>query len=469
VTITGVTDRPAGAAWRADGTIVFATTEGLFEVSANGGEPKVIARPDRGRGETLYAWPHFLPGGGSILYTAVQKDTNNAPQTILLDLKSHERRALVRGSSAVHAASGHLVYLAGSALNAVAFNAATGALTGKPFAIPGIDVATSTDNGAADFAISDTGTLIFVPSGFSPRIGQATKGTLEWIDRRGQREPLDVEPQYYGYAMVSPDGTRAAVERTANGNRDIWILDLKRLTQTQLTDGPTEDMLPVWSADSQRVFFASDRSGNFDVYSQAADGASSATVVFAAPGFQVPSAISPDGRRLVIYDRYNDLALLDLAKPDHLEPLLHSGFDERLGQISPDGRWIAYESNESGNQFEIVLRSFPDVSQRREILSINGGRYPRWGPKGIDELYYVSADGAMMVVPLTLSPALALGTPKKLFDWQKPARGRSGLLYDVAPDGRFLVQKPQASGPDVPTNVSMIVNWLAELRHTPRQ
>ena len=115
-----------------------------------------------------------------------------------------------------------------------------------------------------------------------------------------------------------------------------------------------------------------------------------------------------------------------------------------------------------------MLRSFPDVSQRREILSINGGRYPRWGPKGFDELYYLSADGAIMAVPITLSPALAIGTPKKLFDWQKPARNRSGLLYDVAPDGRFLVQKPQASGPDVPTNVSLIVNWLADLRHTPR-
>jgi WD40-like Beta Propeller Repeat len=154
---------------------------------------------------------------------------------------------------------------------------------------------------------------------------------------------------------------------------------------------------------------------------------------------------------LLIYDKFDDLAVLDLAKPDHLQQLLHSGFDERLGQISPDGRWIAYESNESGNQFEIVLRSFPDVSRRREILSINGGRYPRWAPRGGNELYYLSADGAIMAVPITLSPALTLGTPKKLFDWQKPGQGRSGLRYDVAPDGRFLMGKAQAPSPDVPT------------------
>jgi eukaryotic-like serine/threonine-protein kinase len=458
VSITGLTDRPFGASWRADGTIVFATTEGLFEVSANGGEPKAIARPDRGRGETLYAWPHFLPGGGSILYTAVSKDAKDGPQTMLLDLKSHERKALVRGSSAVYDAGGHLVYSAGSTLNAIAFDAATGVVTGKPVAIPGIEVATSTDDFAANFAISDTGTLVVLPP------TAADRGTFEWIDRHGQLEPLDIEPQRYGYAMVSPDGTRVALERYTNGIRNIWILDLKRLTQTQLTDGPIEDNLPVWSADGQRVFFASNRSGNFDVYSQAADGASSATLVFAASGFQAPSATTPDGTRLLIYDRFDDLAILNLAKPDHLEPLLHSGFDERLGQISRDGRWIAYESNESGNQFEIILRSFPDVSARREILSINGGRYPRWGPKGFDELYYLSADGAIMAVPVTLSPALVLGTPKKLFDWQKPTPARSGLRYDVAPDGRFLMPKAQAPSADVPTNISLIVNWLADLR-----
>jgi hypothetical protein len=167
---------------------------------------------------------------------------------------------------------------------------------------------------------------------------------------------------------------------------------------------------------------------------------------------------------VIVYDRFRDLAILDLATPNHLEPLLHSKFDERLGQVSPDGKWIAYESNESGNQFEIVLRSFPDVNRRREILSINGGRYPRWGPKDLHELYYLSTDGAIMAVPITLSPALVLGTPKKLFDWQKPIRGRSGLLYDVAPDGRFLMPKAEAPAPDGPTNVSLIYNWLPELR-----
>ena len=462
VTIAGVTDRPFGASWRADGTIVYATTEGLFEVSADGGEPRVIAKPERGRGEVLYAWPQFLPSGGSILYTAISTGTSG-PQVMLLDLKSHERKTIVPGSSAVYAATGHLVYSAGSTLSVIGFNAATGALSGKPVAIPAVNMATTAGDGAANFAISDTGTLVFLPPAAAPRY------TLEWIDRRGQHEALDGDPQRYGYAIVSPDGTRVALERMTNDNRDLWILDLRRMTQTQLTDAPTEDLLPVWSADGQRVFFASNRSGNFDVYSQAADGASGATLVFAAPGFQSPSATTPDGTGLLVYDRLDDLGVLNLAKPDRLEPLLHSGSDERLGQISSDGRWIAYESNESGNQFEIIVRSFPDVNARREILSINGGRYPRWGPKGLDELYYLSLDGAMMAVPIQLSPTLVVGTPRKLFDWQKPDPGRSGLRYDVAPDGRFLMRKAQAPSPDVPTNVSLIVNWFADLRRMPPQ
>jgi hypothetical protein len=369
VTITHITDRPFGASWRADGTIVFASTEGLFSVSAGGGgEPKVIARPDRERGETLYAWPQFLPDGRSILYTAMSANASEGPQTMLMDLQSLERQRLVAGSSAVYTPRGYLVYASGAKLNAVAFDPAKRAVAGKPAAIPGIDVATATDNGAAGFALSDTGTLIFLP------LGAVATGRFEWINRRGERQPLDVETQQYGYAMVSPDGTRVALERYTNGRRNVWILDLKRLTQTQLTDGPTEDIVPVWSADGRRVFFASNRSGNFDVYSQAADGASNATLVLAAPGFQAPNAMTPDAAQLLIYDKFDDLALLNLAKPDHMQPLLHSGFDERLGQVSPDGRWIALNRTSPG----IDLKSSCD----RSPTSARGARSFRFMAAG---------------------------------------------------------------------------------------
>jgi serine/threonine-protein kinase len=168
---------------------------------------------------------------------------------------------------------------------------------------------------------------------------------------------------------------------------------------------------------------------------------------------------------LVLYDRFQDLGLLNLDHPDHLEPLLHSESDERLARISPDGKWIAYESDESGRQFEIILRSFPDVSTRREKISINGGRYPLWGPKGSNELYYINLDGGMMAASVTLSPALRLGPVTKLFDWDKPPAARSGNPYDVSPlDGRFIFAKLTASQPGGPTNVSIVTNWLEQLR-----
>jgi eukaryotic-like serine/threonine-protein kinase len=258
---------------------------------------------------------------------------------------------------------------------------------------------------------------------------------------------------------VSPDGSRIAVEKSTAGNRDIWIVDLKRMTQAQLTDGPTEDMIPVWSSDGTRVFFGSRRLGNFDVYSQAVDGASPAKLEFAAPELQLPSAVTPDDKKLVVLDRYHDLLLLDLARPDQLQPLLQSRFDERLGEVSPDGHWIAYESDESGKQFEVILRSFPNVNDRREVISAGGGRYPRWGPKGSNELYYVRGDGALMAVSIKLSPAFELGSSTKLFDWRKPSPSVSGRPYDVAPDGRFLITESAETVADRGTDVTVILNW----------
>lgn len=460
VVITPGTDRPVGGAWRPDGTIVYATSEGLYQVPASGGDPKLVAQPDRTRKEDLYGFPQFLPGGQSIVFTLVSQEPTQAPQTVMLDLNTRERKVVLTGSSARYLEGGQLLYAADSGLHTVAFDAATGRTTGKPVSFPDVDIGVAPDNGAANFAVSDTGTLIFAPL---PRTGLRV---LVWLTRDGRREQLPLDPQTYGYAMVSPDGSRIAVERTTRGNRDIWIVDLKRMTQTQLTDGPTEDMIPVWSPDGTRLFFGSRRLGNFDVYSQAADGASPARVEFAAPEFQVPNAVTPDGTKLVVLDRFRDLLLLDFARPGQLQPLLQSGFDERLAEVSPDGRWMAYESDESGKQFEVIVRSFPNVHDRRDVISVGGGRYPRWGPKGSNELYYVRADGAMMAAPVTLAPAFSAGPSTKLFDWRKPATGVSGLPYDVAPDGRFLVTEAAEAIADRPTEVSVILNWTPALQRS---
>jgi Tol biopolymer transport system component len=219
----------------------------------------------------------------------------------------------------------------------------------------------------------------------------------------------------------------------------------------------------VWSRDSRRIFFSSNRSGTFDVLSQPADGASGPRVEFAAPGTQLAASLTPDGTQLLVYEDFKDLSILNLANPGRLVPLMHSDADERLSSVSPDLHWIAYESDEAGKEFEIFVRPFPNVGDRREKISINGGRYPVWGRPDSHELYYVTPNGEMMAASLQLSPTLTLGPVTKLFDFQKPTANRSGIPYDVAPDGRFLAAVTMSAGSEAPTQVSIVLNWFNEL------
>ena len=300
----------------------------------------------------------------------------DSAQIAWLDLQTLATEVLLTGgASARYVPTGHLVYGTAQTLMAVAFDPDARTTRGEPVALRDIAVAMAADNGAADFAVSDDGTLAYV----APRpVSPLTLRTLAWVDRQGNEQPLTLEPGRYVYARVSPDGTRIAID-VAGANRDIWIWDLGREILTRLTDGPNEDMTPLWSPDGRRVFFASNRTGNFDVYSQPADGSTQATVEIALPTFQGPSSITPDGRRLVVNEEFHDLSVLDLTQHT-LRPLLHRDANDSIGALSPDGRWIAHESDESGVQFEIYVRSFPDVTGQREKVSIDGGRYSRWGP-----------------------------------------------------------------------------------------
>jgi hypothetical protein len=224
-------------------------------------------------------------------------------------------------------------------------------------------------------------------------------------------------------------------------------------------------MSPVWSPDGRRVFFASDRTGNFDVYSQAADAATPERLEFAGPGTQIPLSFVPDGMQLLVAENFRDFSLLDLAHRDRLEPVLHTGFIARLGELSPDGHWIAYESNESGDQVEVFVRPFPGVSARREKISIDGGRFPAWRPDGGGELFYMDLNGGMMAASIALSPTLRLGAVTKLFDAEKPPRGASGRRYDISPiDGRFLLTKSLGGGVDGMIDISVLLNWFDDLR-----
>jgi eukaryotic-like serine/threonine-protein kinase len=454
--VPNLTERPTGAVWNDDGTIVFGTSVGLYRVPDSGGEAELLVAPNRERNERILAWPERIPNSDSLLVTVFTAGPDEVAHIAAFDLgKRTLQYVLSGGTAARYSPTGHLVFASGGALSAVAFDPVSGATRGSATALPNTQVSTGADNGAADFAFSTTGTLVRVAP-------QAPRGSsLVWVDRHGNQESLGLPLGDYLYARVSPDGASVAVD-VQGSNRDIWIWDLRRRAFTRLTDDPAEDAMPLWSTDGRRIFFASNRSGAFDILSTAADGASAPRLELGGRKFVAPNSFAPDGNRLVVYEDFRDLDVLDLKTGD-LRPLLPGVAG--LGQVSPDGHWLAYESRESPEHAEIFLRPFPDVTSRREKVSIAGGRSPYWSAPGSGELYYLDLEGHMMAAAIELSPHLRLGAVTKLFDWEKPPPGPTARLYDVSlVDGRFLMVKRGAAPVDKPTDLSVTLNWFAELR-----
>ncbi len=265
-------------------------------------------------------------------------------------------------------------------------------------------------NNMVDYAISDNGTLVYVPS---PSTGGFNR-TLVWVDREGKEEPLAAELQSYESPRISPDGSRLAITIDASGGRDVWIYDLEREIPTRLTFDPGEDQYPVWTPDGQRIVFGSDRDGAArNLYWKAADGTGQAERLMTSPNNQTAHSLSPDGKRLVFGESPSrDLHVLSMEGERTSQPLFQSPFRETLGTISPDGHWIAYQSNESGRG-EVYVRPFPNVEEGKWQISSDGGTSPVWAPRG-QELFYRNGE-AMMVVGIQTEPTFTPGSPVVLF------------------------------------------------------
>jgi serine/threonine protein kinase/WD40 repeat protein len=473
VTLCRVTGQPRGATWGPDGTIIFSTDAigGLQRVSAEGGEPTVLTRISRERGESGHLWPEFLPGGSAVLFTitSMTGGIENA-QVAVIDLRTGTQKILVRdGSNAHYVPSGHLVYAAEGTLRAVAFDINRVETTGP--AIPVLPrVVTKTNTGGADFAVARNGTLVYVPSDGRGSLGE--RRTLVWVDRQGHEEPIKAPARSYISARISPDDTRVALG-VADQDGDIHIWDLVRGTLTRLTFGPRQDLSPVWTPDGHRIVFASDRAGVFNLFWRAADGTGAEERLTESPNPQRPSAISPGAEPQVIFDENTsngfDIMALTLDKDRRVQPLVKTRLTVRNGEVSPDGHWLAYESAESGPRLEIYVRPFPDVNSGHWQVSAEGGRQPVWGRKG-QELVYVALSGALMSVPLEHAPAWKAGPPTKLFEnafaWSLP--GTAIRSYDVSHDGRrFLALKPVGGSEqpaDAPTSLIVVEHWDQELK-----
>ena len=463
VNITRTDGMPVGASWGSDGSIVYATTNpatGLQQVPAAGGQPTVLTRPNRERGEADHRWPHVFPGGKAVLFTIIRASGGIANSEVaVLDLATGAQKTVVRGGTdARYVSSGHLLYVgANGGLWAVRFDRGRMETVGAPvLMLPQIVVSAF---GAGDFDLAENGTVVYATAG-----GQALTRALVWVDRQGREEVIDAPQREYLNPRISPDGSRVAIE-ARDGDGDIWIWDFSRKTYRDLTLNPAADRYPVWTPDGSRVVFNSDRNGVMNLFWQAADGSGTPERLTESQNPQFPTAISPDGSHLVFHETATTIDLLTvmLGRGQSATPLVKTAFSESNGDISPDGRWLAYQSNESGT-LEILVRPFPDVNDGRWQVSSSGGVRPVWS-RNSRELFYLTLTGALMSVPVDSGPTFNARTPVKVVEGNY-LFGVVGAprTYDVSLDGlRFLMIRPVTAS-TTPASLVVVQNWTEELK-----
>jgi serine/threonine-protein kinase len=456
----------AGASWGANDSIIFGTRRpnGLFRVSAAGGEEREQLT-NLEEGESGHLWPEILPGGRTVLFT-VDKGPGDANREIAaLNLETGERKLLISGGSNPHYAStGHIVYGAEGTLRAVPFDLDAVEVKGDP--IPVLEGVVTQALGDAHFSLATDGTLVYVPGTVG---GGGQQLTFVWVDREGREELVAVEPRAYQEFSLSPDGTKVAVRVIGPENEDVWIYDLVRDTQMRLTFDPAPEDFPIWTPDGQRVAFGSSEA---PLSWKAADGTGEVETLVESSSNLFPQAFSPDGTTLVFNDRNSpgwDLAMLSLEGERISTLLLKTEFLERNAALSPDGRWMAYQSNESG-QYEVYVRPFPDVNGGRWQVSSGGGGWPLWSPDG-QELFYAGSGGmlaeGMMAVPIETEPTFTLGTVDLLFDLGPYSRLLRNRRIDISPEGdRFLMLRGGRESDETAVTRSIIVvqNWFEELK-----
>jgi Tol biopolymer transport system component len=447
-----------GGTWSADGVILFAyalvetNSPAILRVADSGGIP-VPATTIDAKAERRHITPVFLPDGRHFLYTSIP---TTGPLSVYMGrLDGPEKVLVFRDAANVQYVPGRLLFVRGTTLVAQPFDAERRVLTGEGAPIvEGLAIDTYSRTGV--FSASATGVLAY-QAGMAGGISQLT-----WFDRAGKATGVLSEPADYNSVNLSPDGTRAAVSlRDANRNMDVWIVDVARGVRTRLTFDPADDVIGVWSPDGRSIVFDSARTGRRDLYRKAANGSGSEDIIDASPISKLPTSWSSDGRFLLYNSGSttprtgNDLWVLPLVGQQKPYLFLQTSFNEGRAQFAPDGRWIAYASNESGRN-EVYVASFPGPVGKWQV-STGGGGSPRWRHDG-RELFYVALDGNLMTAAVNSRESVfEIGAVRPLF---KPRMRDqfNGLAYDVTADGdRFLVNT--LVDRTASSSITLIVNW----------
>jgi Tol biopolymer transport system component/predicted Ser/Thr protein kinase len=456
-----------GASWGPDNNILFAGESGIWRVSANAGTPELIIEA---KGDESFHGPRLLPDGDSVLFTVSSNQNWDRGKIVAESLSTGERKVLVEGGTdARHVQTGHLVYAFEDDLFAVAFDIDTLSVRGGAAPVAQGVMRSFGNTGAANFDISNDGTLVYVVRGAS------AEGGLSWVDREGREESIPIGPNQHAMARLSPDGTRVALDDRAPNV--IWIYTFASGTRSLLNTGDDQATHPTWTPGGDRVAYASASRGiGWKASNNTGD---TETVAAALIGrTPIPYFFVPDGTAVVYLDRMAsdnaesdiDIDMIAIGADAESVSLLNESHLQLNAALSPSGQWIAYESNETG-EFEVYVRPFPNVDDNVVPISNAGGTKPAWSPDG-RELYYIA--------PGETAPRLVAATVEKISDIELSVVDRAPLFdytfdtfagingaprpYDVASDGRFLIPTRAGRPQSEPARIIIVENWFEELR-----
>lgn len=462
--------RPYGFSWGADNQIIFSQyrDSGLFRISADGGEVETLTVPDHTNEETAHYLPHCLPGAKGILFTIKRHFWDLHPRIAVWYSRTQKWQVLVEDAAdARYLPTGHLVFLRQGKLMIAPFSLDKIEITGPVVpAVANIAQALNSttswrDTAAGQFSLSPSGSLVYALGGIRPN----ADASLHWVDLKGQAEPAVPFKAYFFTPRISPDGRRIAY--TTLGTKSfLWIHDLTRRTDMKMTtEGLAEWCL--WTPDGKRLVFDWLTSGTPNIYWQPIDGRSPMERLTQSEYVQWPASMTPDGETLAfveVHEEMNrDIYLLNIPN-GQVTPFLHSRFLEAFPTFSPDGKWIAYVTNESGRK-EVYVQPFPESGVRWQI-SNEGGSLPIWAPDG-RQMYYrsIGSGNEVWVVDIQTDSGFSASKPRFLMEMEGYTTGANVGCWDISPDGRrFLAVKIDQSKLQPITDMILVQNWFEQVK-----